>query len=65
MFAASTYVDRRSRLRSLLSSGVVLLLGNDDSPMNYLDNTFDFRQDSTFLYYFGTDIPGLVGVLDV
>jgi Xaa-Pro aminopeptidase len=65
MFSTSTYVERRNRLRTLLSSGVVLLLGNDESPMNYLDNTFRFRQDSTFLYYFGTDVPGLVGILDI
>jgi len=65
MFSTSTYAERRNRLRSLLPSGVVLLLGNDESPMNYLDNTFHFRQDSTFLYYFGTDIPGLVGILDL
>ncbi len=65
MFPTSTYTDRRNRLRTLVSSGVVLLLGNDESPMNYLDNAFPFRQDSTFLYYFGTDIPGLVGILDL
>ncbi|MGD0782711.1 MAG: aminopeptidase P family protein [Candidatus Aminicenantales bacterium] len=65
MFQTSTYADRRNRLRTLLPSGVVLLLGNDESPMNYLDNAFPFRQDSTFLYYFGTDIPGLVGILDL
>jgi len=65
MFSTSTYAERRNRLRTLLPSGVVLLLGNDESPMNYLDNTFHFRQDSTFLYYFGTDIPGLAGILDL
>jgi Xaa-Pro aminopeptidase len=65
MFNAHTYADRRERLRAQLSSGLVLLLGNDESPMNYLDNTFHFRQDSTFLYYFGTDIPGLVGLIDL
>jgi len=65
MFSTSTYVERRNRLRTLVSSGVVLLLGNNESPMNYLDNTFHFRQDSTFLYYFGTDVPGLVGILDI
>ena len=33
------------------SIGILLFLGN--SPMNYTDNTYPFRQDSTWLYYFG------------
>jgi Xaa-Pro aminopeptidase len=65
MFPVETYVERRARLRSQLSSGVVLLLGNDDSPMNYADNTFHFRQDSTFLYYVGVDQPGWAAVIDL
>lgn len=65
MFSANTYIERRSRLAALVGSGLVLLLGNDESPMNYLDNTYHFRQDSTFLYYFGIDQPGLAGVIDI
>jgi Xaa-Pro aminopeptidase len=65
MFPIETYVSRRSRLRSQLSSGMVLLLGNDESPMNYAANTFHFRQDSTFLYFFGVDQPGYAAVIDL
>jgi Xaa-Pro aminopeptidase len=48
-----------------MGSGVILLLGNDESPMNYTDNTFHFRQDSTFLYYFGIDFPSIAAIIDV
>jgi Xaa-Pro aminopeptidase len=65
MFSATTYSSRRSRLRQEVGSGLVLLLGNDESPMNYADNPFSFRQDSTFLYLFGLDYPGLAGVIDI
>lgn len=65
MFATETYADRRSRLCASLSSGLVLLLGNDESPMNYTDNTYHFRQDSTWLYYFGIDHAGLTAVIDL
>ncbi|MBI4915073.1 MAG: aminopeptidase P family protein [Acidobacteria bacterium] len=65
MFPVETYVERRARLRAQLSSGVLLFLGNDESPMNYAANTFHFRQDSTFLYYFGIDQPGYAAIIDV
>lgn len=65
MFPVETYVSRRARLQSQLSSGVLLFLGNDESPMNYAANTFHFRQDSTFLYYFGVDQPGYAAVIDL
>jgi Xaa-Pro aminopeptidase len=32
--------------------------------MNYPDNTYHFRQDSDFLYFFGIDLPGFVGLMD-
>ena len=63
MFPASTYVERRKRLASQLGSGLVLLPGNDEAPMNYPDNTYPFRQDSSFLYFFGLDAPGLLGAI--
>jgi Xaa-Pro aminopeptidase len=44
---------------------VVVLPGNDESPMNYAANVYPFRQDSTFLYFFGLDQPGLAAVLDL
>ncbi len=65
MFPTETYVERRNRLRQQVSSGLILLLGNDLSPMNYADNAYPFRQDSTFLYFFGLDEPGLAAVIDI
>ena len=65
MFDARTYVDRRARLARQFESGLLLFLGNEDSPMNYADNPYHFRQDSTFLYYFGIDRPGYTAVVDL
>ncbi len=65
MFSAKTYVDRRQTLKKTMKSGLLLLLGNEESPMNYFDNTYHFRQDSTFLYFFGLDFPGLAAIIDV
>ena len=65
MFSSQTYIDRRQRLKDQVKSGLVLLLGNDESPMNYPDNQYPFRQDSSFLYFFGLDYPSLTGVIDI
>lgn len=65
MFTKETYIKRRLALRTTLKSGILLFLGNEESPMNYADNTFHFRQDSTFLYFFGMDYAGLAGVIDL
>ncbi|MDW7761907.1 MAG: aminopeptidase P family protein [Acidobacteriota bacterium] len=65
MFSADIYVARRNRLKERIKSGLLLFLGNDESPMNYADNTYHFRQDSTFLYYFGLDFAGLAAVIDL
>ena len=65
MFDKKTYVQRREKLKKQVGSGVILLLGNEESPMNYPANTFNFRQDSSFLYFFGLDFPGLAAVIDV
>ncbi|PLX16585.1 MAG: Xaa-Pro aminopeptidase [Marinilabiliales bacterium] len=65
MFKKETYINRRKQLKSQLDSGILLFLGNEESSMNYLDNTYRFRQDSSFLYYFGLDYPGLVGIIDL
>ena len=65
MFSPQTYVARRKRLIDDVQTGIILLLGNEESPMNYTDNTFRFRQDSSFLYFFGLDAPHLAGVIDV
>src|SRR6201996_5201385 len=65
MFDQTTYAARRAKLKTQLGKGVILLLGNEDSSMNYKDNLYPFRQDSSFLYFFGLDKPGLAGVIDI
>ena len=66
MFSKETYVNRRAELKRLVKSGVVILFGNNDSPVNYPSNGYyPFRQDSSFLYYFGLNRDGLVGVIDI
>ena len=66
MFSKETYINRRAELKKLVKSGVIILFGNNESPNNYPANAYyPFRQDSTFLYYFGQQRDGLVGVIDV
>lgn len=65
MFNHETYLARRQQLKQKISNGIILFLGNVDSPMNYTDNCYPFRQDSTFLYYFGLDFQNLAGIIDV
>jgi Xaa-Pro aminopeptidase len=65
MFDKHEYINRRRLLSESFTSGVILLLGNEESPMNYFDNTYHFRQDSTFLYYFGISCPQLAAVIDI
>lgn len=65
MFEAAIYTQRRDRLRALLGEGVVLFLGNASSPMNYAGNEYPFRQDSSFLYFWGLDAPGLDATIDL
>lgn len=65
MFDKKTYVQRRETLKKQVGAGLLLFLGNEDSPMNYPANTFNFRQDSSFLYFFGLDFPGLAAIIDI
>ncbi len=65
MFSADTYMKRRELLQEKLSSGLVLLPGNGETPMNYPANPYFFCQDSTFLYFFGINKPDLYGVIDL
>lgn len=65
MFARETYLQRRRNLTDSLDGGLVLLPGNGESPINYADNCYHFRQDSTFLYYIGLDQPDLLAVIDL
>lgn len=66
MFDKQTYVNRRAKLKSLVKDGIIILFGNNESPCNYPSNGYyPFRQDSSFLYYFGQNRDGLVGVIDI
>ena len=66
MFSKETYVNRRAELKKLVKSGIIILFGNNESPANFPANGYyPYRQDSTFLYYFGPKRDGLVGVIDV
>jgi Xaa-Pro aminopeptidase len=65
MFETYVYVKRRKLLKEQMKSGIILLPGNVESPMNYPANTYHFRQDSSFLYFFGLDNPSFSGLIDV
>lgn len=52
-------------MKKCIQSGVILLLGNEECGLNYASNAFLFRQDSSFLYYFGLDMPHLAALIDV
>ncbi|TDE11620.1 aminopeptidase P family protein [Dyadobacter psychrotolerans] len=65
MFSQDTYIKRRQILKQKVGSGLILFLGNEESGMNYRDNVYTFRQDSSFLYYFGLDAASLHAVIDI
>ena len=65
MFAKEVYWQRRKMLRAMVGEGLILFAGNEESSMNYSANTYHFRQDSSFLYFFGINKPGFYGVCDV
>jgi len=65
MFPKEIYSNRRNNLKKLLNNGIVLFLGNTEVPFNYNANTFTFRQDSSFLYFFGIKLPDLAAVIDL
>ncbi len=65
MFPREIYIERRNRLKARVDAGLVLLPGNDESPMNFAANTYPFRQDSTFLYFLGLDLPQLAAIIDL
>ena len=64
MFKSEVYIKRRAELQKKIKTGLALFIGSTEAPMNYPANTYHFRQDSDFLYFFGIDIPGLTGVID-
>ena len=65
MFNKDTYINRRAKLKQTIGSGLLLFLGNDECGVNYADNVYHFRQDSTFLYFFGISQSGLTAVIDI
>lgn len=65
MFSKSKYVERRQKLISLVKQGVILLMGNKEVSLNYPANTYAFRQDSSFLYFIGLNIPNLAAIIDI
>jgi Xaa-Pro aminopeptidase len=65
LFEQQVYADRRAVLKKNLGSGIVIILGNDQLGMNYDHNWYPFRQDSTFLYYFGLNVDGLAAMIDI
>ena len=65
MFKQEIYSARRRQLKATVKQGLILLLGNEESSMNYTDNLYHFRQDSSFLYFIGIDQPTLAAVIDI
>lgn len=65
LFDKEVYTTRRQRLLEMFEDGILLIFGNTLQSMNYKSNTFPFRQDSNFLYFFGIDEPDLVGIIDI
>src|SRR5262245_22593940 len=65
MFSPEVYSQRRNKLKAALGSGLILLQVNEETGMNYKDNVYHFRQDSTFLYFAGIDRPGLFLLIDI
>jgi len=65
MFSKETYIERRAQLKKSVGSGVLLFLGNEEQGLNYASNNFRYRQDSTFLYYFGLPYAGLAAIIDI
>ena len=64
LFSKQTYIQRRTALRHAVGEGLILLMGNNDSPANYPGNVYRFRQDSSFLYFCGQHREDLALVID-
>ncbi|MBN1598187.1 MAG: aminopeptidase P family protein [Bacteroidales bacterium] len=58
------YIKRRNNLKEKVKEGIIFLSGNSLVPRNYPSNPFSFRQDSTFLYYTGIDLPDFYLIID-
>ena len=64
LFDKKVYSERRRILKEKTGSGLIIFLGNNNAPCNYPANGYTFRQDSSFLYFFGQDRDSLAGVID-
>lgn len=64
MFNKDVYAGRRAALKKEIKSGLAFFPANNEAPFNYPDNTYIYRQDSNFSYFFGLNHPDLVGVID-
>jgi Xaa-Pro aminopeptidase len=64
LFEKPVYVNRRAKLKEKIGTGLIVLMGNEESSMNYEHNWYPYRQDSTFLYYFGLNTAGLAAIID-
>ncbi|MDO5968722.1 aminopeptidase P family protein [Flavivirga aquimarina] len=65
MFLKEEYITRREKLKKLMTHGLIIFFGNEESSINFKDNHYPFRQDSTFLYFFGLNEPGLIATIDL
>ena len=65
MFSVQTYQDRRTVLKGSVANGILLFLGNIENPVNFEHNPYYFRQDSTYLYYFGIQEPRIAAIIDI
>ena len=65
MLNKEVYVNRRKKLKENFKDGLILIMGNNFSPLDCVDNTYPFIQDATFKYYFGIDHNGLIGLIDI
>ena len=65
MLSKEVYVNRRKKLKENFEDGLILIMGNNFSPLDCEDNTYPFIQDATFKYYFGIEHDGLIGIIDI
>lgn len=72
MFSKEVYARRRQALVAKMADsaaegkrGIALFIGNTEAPAQYKDNCYKFRQDSTWLYFFGIDQPLYAAIIDL
>ncbi|MCR5409265.1 MAG: aminopeptidase P N-terminal domain-containing protein [Bacteroidales bacterium] len=69
MFQKEVYVRRRQtllgKMRDAGESGIILFVGNAEAPAQYKDNCYKWRQDSSWLYFWGLDAPFYAAIIDI